>query len=126
MRWGGLGRRQVVFGTIGVAVVAALVVFLFGGAVAYPAPLQKYIRVIEATEGGGFSSFRTDVTEQVCPIFLAEDFAALSGKHWDADVKVGPKEISILVTRQMQFMRALIIRRDGDGCSAAFAESYYL
>lgn len=128
MAVGGLSRKQTRWGAIAVAVAAVVVMGLVVFHVndnAYPLALQKYVRLIEANGGEGFSDFRIDVTKQVCPIFEEADFSSLSGRYGEAEVRSGPDSVSLLVTRQFQFMRTLIVEWGDGGCSA-FVESHYL
>lgn len=73
--------------------------------------------------------FRKDVSKTVCSMFSIDDFRDGNAQYGDAEVSVhnieGGVRVEIMVTRLMQFKRALIVESQPTECSA-MVESYYL
>ena len=110
--------------------VLIVVLILSGCAVSsYPENLSKYVKIIEETPAGGFSDFRKDVSEKVCPIYREDDFVVgtVTSNGFDLTVseRNGQRRVEIMITRPFKFKRAMLIESRPGQCSA-YVESYYL
>jgi hypothetical protein len=110
---------------------ALLMITLLVGACAknsYPKELQKYIAIIEKTKGGGIRDFRTDVSVTVCGYFAQSDFDRNYGTYGDLTVRrLADTQYSIftlILARQPDFMRGLLVQIDSTNKCQAFVEEY--